>query len=279
LRQNNERDQTDVKFLLIATAIVFAAATTAATSAQARSLDAIISAGEIRVGVNPSFAPAAMYDDKNELVGFDIDVSNKLAAMLGVKVSYVIVESASRVPFLTSGRIDMVLGGLTRTPDRAKLVGFTLPIMTETLGALTIEGKPFQKLADLNKETVTLAEIRGTTPIPWIAQNLPKAKLLLLDNHPDVLRAVAQGRADAVIDDLASLGTIAKSIDAKWKPLEDHASDVDWDCIGVNTADTTLKDWLNVALFNLESAGFVQDSYRKWFGFDMAAPIPVSPYF
>jgi polar amino acid transport system substrate-binding protein len=263
-----------VKFLLIIAAFLLTAAT-----AQARSLDAIIAAGEIRVGVNPSFAPAAMYDDKNELVGFDVDVSNKLASMLGVKATFVIVESASRVPFLTSGRIDIVLGGLTRTPDRAKLVSFTVPIMTETLGALTIEGKPFAKLADLNKDSVTLAEIRGTTPIAWIAQNLPKAKLLLLDNHPDVLRAVAQGRADAVIDDLASLGTIAKSIDAKWKPLADHASDVDWDCIGVNNADTTLKDWLNVALFSMESAGFVQDSYRKWFGFDMAAPIPITPYF
>jgi len=264
----------DVKSLLLAVAML-----AAATAAQARSLDAIISAGEIRVGVNPNFAPAAMYDDKNELVGFDVDVANKLGAMLGVKVAFVIVESASRVPFLTSGRIDMVLGGLTRTADRAKLVSFTLPIMTESLGALTIEGKPFKKLADLNSDSVTLAEIRGTTPIAWIQTNLPKAKLLLLDNHPDVLRAVAQGRADAVIDDLASLGTIAKSIDAKWMPLADHATDVDWDCIGVNQADGTLKDWLNVALFSLESAGFVQDSYKKWFGFEMAAPIPVTPYF
>lgn len=263
-----------MRSLLIAAMLLLSAVT-----AQARSLDAIISAGQINVGVNPNFAPAAMYDDKNELVGFDVDVATKLATMLGVKPNFVIVESASRVPFLTSGRIDIVLGGLTRTPDRAKLVGFTLPIMTESLGALTIEGKPFKKLADLNQDSVTLAEIRGTTPIPWIQANLPKAKLLLLDNHPDVLRAVAQGRADAVIDDLASLGVIAKTIDAKWTPLADHAADVDWDCIGVNQADTTLKDWLNVALFNLESGGFVQDSYRKWFGFDMAAPLPVSPYF
>lgn len=263
-----------MKSLLAAAMLLFAAAT-----AQARPLDAIISSGEIKVGVNPNFAPAAMYNDKNELVGFDVDVATKLAAMLGVKPTFVVVESASRVPFITSGRIDIVLGGLTRTPDRAKLVGFTLPIMTESLGALTIEGKPFKKLADLNADGITLAEIRGTTPIPWIAANLPKAKVLLLDNHPDVLRAVAQGRADAVIDDLASLGTIAKTIDAKWKPLEDHAADVDWDCIGVNQADVTLKDWLNVALFSLESGGFVQDSYRKWFGFDMAAPIPVTPYF
>lgn len=264
---------------LFLAALLACAACLATPIAQARPLDAIISAGELRVGVNPSFAPAAMFNDKNELVGFDVDLATKLAQMLGVKVTFVTVESASRIPFLTTGRIDIVLGGLTRTPDRAKLVAFTVPVMTESLGALTIEGKPFQKLADLNSENVTLAEIRGTTPVPWIQQNLPKAKLLLLDNHPDVLRAVAQGRADAVIDDLGALGTIAKSVDAKWRALDDHAPDVDWDCIGVAQADITLKDWLNVALYNLLSGGFVQSTYRKWFGFDMSAPIPYTPYF
>lgn len=245
----------------------------------ARSLDDIISAGTIRVGVNPSFAPAAMMNDKNELVGFDVDLSNQLAQMLGVKVQFVTVDSASRVPFLTAGRIDMVLGGMTRTPDRAKLIDFTVPVMTETLGALTLKGKPYTKLADLNSPDVTLAEIRGTTPIPWIAAHLPKAKVLLLDNHPDVLRAVADGRATAVVDDLASLGVIARTIDAQWQPLADHADEVDWDCIGVAKADVSLRRWLNVALFSLESGGFVADTYRKWFGFDMAAPIPAQPYF
>jgi polar amino acid transport system substrate-binding protein len=258
---------------------VLLAALVAAGSASARSLDAILSAGEIRVGVNPSYPPAAMYNDKNELVGFDVDVSKKLGDMLGVKVSFVTVDPNSRIPFLTSGRIDMVLGGMTRTPDRAKLIDFTVPVMTESLGALTIEGKPFERLADLNKNAVTLAEVRGTTPIPWIQANLPNAKVILLDNHPDVLRAVAQGRADAVIDDLASLGQIAKNVDAKWVPLKDHAADVDWDCIGVNKPDISLKNWLNVALFSIESNGFVAAAYKKWFGFDMSASIPAQPYF
>jgi polar amino acid transport system substrate-binding protein len=248
-------------------------------AAQARSLDAILAAGEIKVGVNPNFAPAAMYNDQNQLVGFDVDLATKLAAMLGVKATFVTVDSNSRVPFLTSGRIDAVLGGMTRTADRAKLIDFTVPVMTETLGALTLDGKPFQVLQDLNKDGVTLAEIRGTTPVPWIQAHLPKAKLLLLDNHPDVLRAVAQGRADAVVDDLAALGQIAKTIDAKWVPLKDHADEVDWDCIGVNRADQSLKSWMNVALYGLEQDGFVAETYRKWFGFDMAAPIPAQPYF
>ena len=250
-----------------------------AASAQARPLDDILSAGELKVGVNPNLPPTAMYDNQNQLVGFDVDLSNKLGQMLGVKVTFVIVDPNARIPFLTSGRIDMVMGGMTRTADRAKLIDFSLPIMTESLGALTVAGKPFTNLGDLNNPDVTLAEVRGTTPIPWIAANLPKAKVLLLDNLPDVLRVVAQGRADAVVDDSASLGALAKTIDAKWMPLKGHAKEVDWDCIGVNKADVTLKSWLNVAIYSLEQENFVQEDYRKWYGFDMVAPIPSQPYF
>jgi polar amino acid transport system substrate-binding protein len=264
---------------LLSATLAAALATTTTLPATARSLDAIMSSGEIHVGVNPNYPPTAMYDAQNQLVGFDVDVANKLASMLGVKVAFVTVDPNSRIPFLTSGRIDMVMGGMTRTPDRAKLITFTAPIMTESLGALTIAGKSFKTLLDLNKPDVTLAEIRGTTPIPWIAANLPQAKVLLLDNHPDVLRAVAQGRADAVVDDLASLGEIAKSIDAKWTPLEGHAKEVDYDCIGVAKADDSLKQWLNVALFSLEESGFIPQDYKKWYGFEMSAPVLAQPYF
>lgn len=267
-----------MKTLTLAASLLTAALAIGGT-ADARSLNDILSAKEIRVGVNPNYPPTAMYNDKNELDGYDIDVSKKLAEMLGVKVTFVAVDPNSRVPFVTSGKIDYVMGGMTRTPDRAKLIDFTVPITTETLGVLTLEGKPFEHLADLNKETVTLAEVRGTTPIKFIQQNLPKAKLLLLDNHPDVLRAVAQGRADAVIDDLSFLGQISKNIDAKWRALKENAGEVDYDCLGVNKADASLKYWLNVALFALQQDGFLDATWRKWYGFDMVVPVRASPYF
>jgi polar amino acid transport system substrate-binding protein len=251
----------------------------ATVSASARSLDEILSTKEIRVGVNPEYPPTARYNAKNELEGYDIDLSNRLGEMLGVKVTFVTVNPSSRVPFVTSGKIDYVLGGMTRTPERAKLIDFTVPITTETLGVLTVEGKQFEHVADLNKETVTLAEVRGTTPVKYIQQALPKAKLLLLDNHPDVLRAVAQGRADAVIDDLSFLGQISKTIDAKWMALKENAGEVDYDCLGVNKGDQTLKNWLNTALFSLEQDGFMRMNWRKWYGFDMVVPVGAQPYF
>ena len=200
-----------------------------------------------------------MYDDKNQLVGFDVDVSKKLAAMLGVKVTYVTVDPNTRVPFVTSGRIDMVMGGMTRTPDRAKLIDFTVPIMTESLGALSVKGKPFKNLADLDKPNVDPGRGARHDADP-LDRGQPAAGQGDPARQPSGRAAGGGAGADAVVDDLASLGQIAKNVDAKWMPLEGHAKEVDWDCIGLARADPTLKHWLNVAIFSLEQDEFVQQA-------------------
>ena len=116
--------------------------------------------------------------------------------MLGVKLEIVQVGSPDRIPFVQTGKIDFVMGAMTRTPERAKVIDFTLPVHTEVMGVLTIEGKPYKHWKDLDNENVTLVQVRGTTPIKFIEDNLKKAKVTQLDNYPDAVRALAQGRGD-----------------------------------------------------------------------------------
>lgn len=247
---------------------------------QARTLDEILSAGEIRVGVNPNYPPNALYDDKNQLAGFEVDLARKLADMLGVKATFVTVDPASRVPFVTSNKIDVVMGGMTRTPDRAKLIDFSLPINTEGSGVLTTEAAPYKTVADMNTDAVTFAEVRGTTPVTFIQDKLPKAKLLFLEDWPDVLRAVSSGRATAVIADPSFfVGLIPQFPDTKWKLLKGAAGPVGYDCLGLAKGNESLKSWLNVAIFTIETAGFVDDDWRKWNHTDMVAPLEPNPYF
>ena len=53
-------------------------------------------------------------NDKNEIVGYDVDIAQKLGAMLGVPVELVTVGSPDRVPFVATGKVDIVMGALTR---------------------------------------------------------------------------------------------------------------------------------------------------------------------
>ena len=102
--------------------------------------------------------------------------------MLGVKVSFVNVNSADRVPFVVADKVDIVMGAITRTPERAKVIDFTVPIMTEALSVLTFKTQPFKTWHDLDSPSVTLSQVRGTTPVTSSRSNLPHAKVLLLDN-------------------------------------------------------------------------------------------------
>jgi polar amino acid transport system substrate-binding protein len=100
---------------------------------------------------------------------------------------------------------------MSRTADRAKVIDFTVPLHTENYGIITTEGKPIAKLADLNSESITLIQVRGTTPIPYLAKVAPKAKVVLLDNYTDRNRALAQGRGDASFDGIDTVGIELKA--------------------------------------------------------------------
>ena len=247
--------------------------------AGARSLDQVISAGEIRVGINPQQPPLGMFNDKNEITGFDPEFAAVMAKKLGVKLQIVQVGSPDRIPFVAADKIDFVMGAMTRTSERAKTIDFTVPVHTEILGVLTTQGKPFKTYKDLNKSSITLVQVRGTTPIQFIEKNIPQAKLLLLDNYPDVIRAVAQGRGDAMID---VLDFVTKHMEThkqtKWKILETPIN-VYYCCLGVSKGNFSLKDYLNVAIYELHNDGTIEGLWEKYFGRSMIHKVKFSDWF
>ena len=162
------------------------------TSAQAKSLDDIIKAGVIRIGINPNFPPMSSRGSDGNWQGFDIDVGNKLGDALGVKVEFVPTETPQRVPFLVADKIDISLGALTRTVERAKLIEYTVPLHTEVMAVLTTDKVTVDDWKALNDPKYTLADMRGNWTVDWLKQNLPNAKLGLSDTIADTVRMVAQ---------------------------------------------------------------------------------------
>jgi polar amino acid transport system substrate-binding protein len=260
-------------------AVCTVAITLSPVIAEARTLDEILSSEKLVVGVNPTLPPLGKYNEKNEIVGFDVDLSNKLAEMLGVELEIIKVGSPDRIPFVASGKIDYVMGAMTRNPKRAKIIDFTVPAHTEVFGVLTTEGKPFQSYKDLNASGVKLVQVRGTTPLKFIKENVSKAEVLLLDNYPDAVRALAQGRGDAMIDVIDFVGEhMNKHKNTKWHVVEAPVN-VYFCALGVAKGNSSLQDWLNVALFELHRNGFIDETWKKWFGIDMLFSVNPSPYF
>ena len=263
------------KFILLIALFVAAASTTAA----ARTLDEIISDGTLRIGVNPNFPPMSSFGMTNQLEGFDIDVGRRVADALGVKAEFVTTEAAQRVPFLVSNRIDIALGAMTRTPERAKLIGYTIPLHSEAMGVITTDKVDIQSWEELNRSDITLVNMRGNLSVTLLKDKLPKPKVLLVDGNADTIRAIAQGRADALVENIDPFLKFTNNYrNVKWKVLSDTIY-VSYCGIGIGKDNDSLRNFLNILLFDLHTSGFVNDTWEKWYESPMAVPIVPNPYF
>lgn len=251
--------------LLAASAVLGSALLGLPGGASARTLDEIVASKKIVFGVNPTLPPLGIFNDKNEIDGFDVEVANKIGELLGVKTEIVQVGSPDRIPFVSSGKIDAVLGAMTITAERQKVIDFTVPVHTEVLGVLTTKAKPYKDWTELNDPAVKLVEVRGATPVKLVQEKLPKAQLLLLDNYPDAVRAIAQGRADAMIDVMDFMTEHTRKHKVDWR-IVDAPIEVYFCAIGVQKGNDALREKLSGAIKQLHANGFIDERWKKWFG-------------
>jgi len=250
-----------------------------APQADARTLDEVITAGTIRVGVNPNFPPMSSFGMTNQLEGFDIDIGNAIGDALGVDVEFVTTEAAQRVPFLVSNRIDIALGAMTRTPERAKLISYTVPLHSESMGVITTDKVNATSWKDLDREDITLVNMRGNLSVGMLKDMLPNPKVLLVDGNADTIRTIAQGRADALVENTDFFLAFTKNYrNVNWRVLDDPIF-ISYCGIGVSKGNFTLRDYLNVLLYDMHSSGLINETWKQWYGASMAVPITPQPYF
>ena len=106
-------------------AIAMIAAPLAGVSAGA--LDTIKEAGVLKVAVPQDFPPFGSVGTDMQPKGYDIDMAALIASDLGVKLELVPVASSNRIPYLTTGKVDLVISSLGKNPDREKVIDFTDP--------------------------------------------------------------------------------------------------------------------------------------------------------
>ena len=261
------------------TLAVIALAVAGFTVAQAKSLDGILSAGVIRIGINPNFPPNSSRNDSGDWEGFDIDIGNRLAEQLKIKVEWVPTETPQRVPFLVADKIDISLGALTRNSERAKLIDYTVPLHTEVLAVLTTDKVTADKWQDLDRDDITLANMRGNWTVNWIKENMPKAKLELVDTIADTVRLIGQGRADAIVENIDFFMAHTKNYpDTKWRIIEKPIF-VAYCAIGVGKGNHSLTQVLNIALYDAHSSNYVNERWEQWYGAPMLVKVVPNPYF
>lgn len=168
--------------------------------AAASVLETIKKRGAIRVGLS-TFVPWAMRNKNGELIGYEIDVAKQLAEDMKVKAEFVPTAWDGIIPALLAGKFDVVIGGMSITPERNLTVNFTQPYANSGIHLVANKelAAGFKSLEDFNKPDVVLAVRRGATPATVAKRLMSKATLRQFDEDALALQEVLNGKAHAFI--------------------------------------------------------------------------------
>ena len=215
------------------------------------SLETINARDKLIVGVFSDKPPFGFVNEQGEYVGFDTDLGKRFAKdLLGdeKKIEFVSVEPASRIPFLQSDKVDLILANMTVTPERAQAVDFTNPNLRVAVQALVPDASEVRKLDDLADKTTIVTT--GTTADLWLTKNHPDWKVLKFEKNSESLQALANGRGDAYAQDNLVLFNWAKQ-NPGYRVLDEKLGAEAPIAPAVKKGNTELRDWVNTELAKL----------------------------
>ncbi len=241
------------------------AALTAAVPASAGGLDDARGRGKLLVGVMTDFPPFGYLDPSGRPTGFDVDVARYFAKALfdeDGRLETVPVTTGSRIPFLYSDWIDMIVAAMTVTDERRQVLEFSDPYFVSASLLLVPAGSPVRGIADLAGKTVAVSE--GSIQDKDIAVLAPAAKRVAFQTIPEAVRALKAGKADALCQDDMLVLALAKEnprLKVAGKPILSRPY-----AVAVRKGDTQTVRWVNDKLSAMKKDGTYERLRRKYFG-------------
>jgi len=242
------------------------------TASAADTLESVKQKGVLVGGVKDSTPPFGYINEQTrQLEGYDVDFLKAIADKLGVKLELKPVTSASRMPQLVEGNVDIIAATMTKTPERAQQVEFSTTYFLTGQKFLTKKGT-IKALADLDGKKIGTA--KGSTSEQNASKALPKATILSFDDYPQAFLALQQGKVVAVTTDESILAGIRGKAPNKddFEIPDLQISDEPYG-LGMRKGDKAFAEAVDKILIEMENSGQAAAIFEKWFGPNSATPM------
>jgi polar amino acid transport system substrate-binding protein len=239
--------------------------------------------GVLTAGTRGISIPFAFINERNEWIGFSIDLLEAVRARLEKKLGKPIKlekkevggDPAIRIRLVADRTIDVECGVTTYTRGRDQAVDFSINFFFTGSQLLVKKGSGIKSLADVAGKRVGAAE--GTTNEKALRRSQPKADVVTFPDHPPGFLALEQGRIAAYVGDgifLAGLAAKARS-PKDYEVVGDFFSKDPYSCV-VPENDSKWRDSVNHTFMELIDSGKYFELYDKWFGERGVVPYPMS---
>ncbi|MDC0434424.1 transporter substrate-binding domain-containing protein [bacterium] len=238
-------------------------------------IETIKKRGAIKIGLSV-FVPWSMRDKNGELIGFELDVGNKLAEDMGVEAEFIPTAWDGIIPALVAGKFDVIISGMTTTPERNLTINFTDPYAYSGLTILAnTKMTDGMAIEDFNSSDITFAARRGATPAALIAEMFPEAELLLFDEDGAATQEVLNEKAHATMAAEPVPSSEARRYPDVLNVPFDTAFSATGESFGLRKGDPDainfFNNWININTRN----GWLKARNDYWFkGEDWASQVP-----
>ena len=238
----------------------------------------IVERGVLKAGIRQDNPPHSFIDSSGSWVGFDVDMAQAIADSLGLELKKVPVDELTRISFLQNGTIDVAAASMSHTWKRDEVVDFSQTYFWSNQTFLVRRDK-VSELEDLVGKPV--AASRGSHAIgnwrAWLRKRghpVENGMIIEFGDKQSAVRAVIQGAVFGWAEDAEILVSYARE-HPELTVLVDDSIGMKQDGIGVKENSSDLLDAINRAIQEIEKSGLYDEIYKKWFGPQSMAPIPL----
>lgn len=228
-------------------------------------IEHIKSSGKLRVGLG-TFVPWSFLNKNGELAGFEVDVAKRLASDTGVKLDLVPTQWDAIIPSLLADKYDVVIGGLTITPQRALTVNFTNPYEhSQTYVVLNKKtGAKISSVEQLNDPSVVLGLRRGASATFAADAQFPKAQRLLFDDENSQQQELLNGKVVGITVSTPTQALLVEQYPDTLSILEPPIAQTN-EAFAVRKGDADTLAYFNAWISARSADGWLQSRFDYWF--------------
>ncbi len=250
---------------LALTALCAGSSTTA--DAQSPVLNRVIKSGTLRVGMSADQAPLNVKSKSGQMIGLEVDLARGLAYALGFELEIVQQPFGELLGALKKGKVDMVMSGVDITAERTKDFLFVGPYLLSGKSLVTASKSlaEAETVEDINTPDVSFVTLKNSTSQAFVKKNIPKAKLITVEDYDTAVQMVVEGKASAMIADMPACAlAVLRNPDAGLVTLAEPLS-VEPMGIAVSAKDARFYNLIDNYIDAIEATGILSALRQKWF--------------
>ncbi len=172
-------------------------------SQEGKVLNKIIKSGELRVGTSGSQPPFTMKSKDGQLMGYEIDLATLLTDAFNLKLRFVEKPFKELLPALENGEIDVIMSGMTITPERNLKSTFVGPYIISGKSVLAKAKRinELDEMAEINRPTISVAVLDGSTSQRFVEKLTPEVKLVPVAAYETAVNMVLADEVDIMVAD------------------------------------------------------------------------------